>query len=85
MIDEIKELVKMKRAAIGTKETLRLLKEGKVKRVFVTSNCPKDIRESVQHYADLCGASVEELPIPNDELGVVCRKQFSISVLAERR
>lgn len=85
MINEIKELVKTNKVAIGTKETLRLLKEGNVKRVFVTSNCPADVRESIQHYADLCGAAVEELPIPNDELGMICRKQFSISVLAERR
>lgn len=85
MIDDIKELVKTDNAIIGTKETLRLLKEGKVKRVFVTSNCPDDVKQSIAYYAELSGAAVEQIPIPNDELGVICRKQFSISVLAERQ
>ncbi len=85
MINEIKELIKTGKAVIGTKETLRLLKEGKVKRVFVATNCPEDVRESVERYAGFSDASVEELPVPNDELGIMCRKQFSISVLAERR
>lgn len=85
MIDDIKELVKKGNAVIGTKETLRLLKEGKIKRVFVTSNCPDDVKQSIGYYSELSGATVEQLPIPNDELGVICRKQFNISVLAERQ
>ncbi|MFO8016818.1 MAG: ribosomal L7Ae/L30e/S12e/Gadd45 family protein [Candidatus Woesearchaeota archaeon] len=80
-MEDIKKLVKEGKVIIGKEKTLKGLKTGEVSKVFITSNCPEDAKDSVNHNADIGGAEVVQLDMPNDELGVVCRKPFSVSVL----
>ncbi|MBI2134095.1 ribosomal L7Ae/L30e/S12e/Gadd45 family protein [Candidatus Woesearchaeota archaeon] len=80
-ITEIKKGIKEKKAVIGTKKTLEGLKLGKLQKIFVTSNCPEKIKQDIEHYTQTTKCEVEFLNIPNDELGVVCKKQYGISVL----
>ena len=35
----------------------------------------------MEYYAKLSNVEVVNLDIPNDELGLACKKQFSISIL----
>ncbi|MEE9525600.1 MAG: ribosomal L7Ae/L30e/S12e/Gadd45 family protein [Candidatus Woesearchaeota archaeon] len=80
-IDDVKKVIKEGKAVIGTKEVLKKLKLGKISKVFVTINCPADVKKSVKYYAELAKAEVVQLKQPNDELGTVCKKPFSISLL----
>ena len=80
-IAEIKKAVKDKKVVVGTEQTIKGLKMGKIKKVFLTSNCPKSVREDIETYSRLTSCQVEGLNVPNDELGVICKKQFAISVL----
>ena len=80
-ITEIKKGIKDKKVLIGTARTIKNLKLGRLQKVFLTSNCPASVKSSVEHYSKLSNCKIEQLDIPNDELGVVCKKQFSISVL----
>lgn len=79
--EDIKKLVKENKAALGTNEVMKLLKLGKLSAVYVTSNCPGQVKEDIAHYAALAKVQVIEIPQANDELGVVCKKPYSISVL----
>jgi len=79
--DEVKKLAAAKKVVIGTERVMKMLRAGKISRVFVTSNCPKEVRENLERYASISKADVVQLDIPNDELGVVCKKQFSISIV----
>ena len=67
---------------MGTERTVKNLKNGKIERVFLSSNCPQNVERDLSHYASLGKADVVRLQCPNDELGVICKKPFSISVLA---
>tara|TARA_Y100000031_G_C8002948_1_gene284456 strand:- start:185 stop:439 length:255 start_codon:yes stop_codon:yes gene_type:complete len=80
-MEEIKKLLKDDKLFIGTEQTMKNVKLGNVKKVFVTSNCPQDILDDIKHYADMGKVEVVSLDVPNDELGVVCKKPFSISIL----
>ncbi len=80
MADDLKKNLKTKRLVFGTRETLKNLKLGKLEKVFVTTNCPESIRQDVSYYSSHTGTAVENLGIPNQELGILCKKQFSISV-----
>ncbi len=80
-INEIKKGIKENRAVIGTELTLKSLKLGKLKKVYMTSNCPAKVKGDIEHYSRLAKTETESLDIPNDELGVICKKQFSISVM----
>lgn len=81
-IDEIKKAIKEKKAIIGTDETIKNLKIGKVEQVFLTSNCPEDVKEDIMYYSKLSKAKVVMLKQPNDELGALCKKPYSISVVS---
>jgi len=80
-LDEIKKLLKTKKLIIGTERTIKGLKLGNMTKIFLSSNCPETVEEDISHYAKIAGAAIVKLNIPNDELGVLCKKQFSISVL----
>ena len=82
---EIKKLLKEGQLIIGTDRTIKGIKQGKVVRVFLASNTTKDTKEAIQHYSSLAGFEVSILPVLNDELGVVCKKPFSISVLSVKK
>ena len=79
---ELKEAVKEKKLIIGTDRTIKNLKMHKVKKVYIASNCKKDIEEDIQHYCKLYNINLTKVKENNEELGVICKKPFSISVLS---
>lgn len=79
---EIKKILKAGNVVIGTERTIKSLKLGKVQKVLISSNCPANVEKNINYYAGLSGAEFHKLNYPNDELGVVCKKPFFISVLA---
>lgn len=81
-ITDIRTAVKNKKAIIGTKSTIKNLKLGKLSKVYLSSNCSETVKKDILYYAKLAKVEVVELPYPNEELGVLCKKPFSISVLS---
>ena len=79
---QIKKLASSDKAIIGTDQTLEKLKMGKVEQVLVSSNCPQKVLDDIDHYAKLSGAETVFVGYTNEELGVICKKPFSISVLS---
>jgi large subunit ribosomal protein L30e len=80
-IDEVKKLLKTDKLVLGTGRTMKQLRIGKLSKVILSSNCPEDVSDDIENYAKLAGTKVARLKMPNDELGVLCKKQFPISVL----
>lgn len=81
-ITEIKKLLKAKSLIIGKERTIKGLRLGKIGKVFLTVNCPKGVVEDISYYAGLAKAEVVHLGQNNEELGIICKKPFSISVLS---
>ena len=81
-LDDIRKLLKSKKLIVGTERTMKGLKTGKVARVFYAVNCPKDVKSDLEHYCKLGDVEQVALEIDNVELGVVCKKPFSISVIS---
>ncbi len=80
-IDEIKNNLKSKRLVLGASVAVKSLKRGSLAKVFLSSNCPESLRKDIAHYCGISGCSVETLDVQNDELGVVCKKLFPVSVV----
>ncbi len=80
-VKEIKESLKTAHLVIGKEQLIKELKKGKIKKVFLSSNCPQTLKKSLEKYAQLAEAEVSGLKETNVELGVVCKKPFSISVI----
>lgn len=81
VITEIKELVKKGKIVIGLNTTLKHLRKNKLKSIYISSNCPKKVKEDLYYYSKIAKVEVIALPYQNDELGVMCKKPFSISVI----
>ncbi len=80
--EEITKLLKSKNFIIGTNRTIKYLKLGKLSRVYVSSNCPKNVREDIDYYGGLSKTPIIELNQTNEELGTLCKKPFFVSVLS---
>jgi large subunit ribosomal protein L30e len=78
---DIKKLLKTDKLIIGTDRVVKGLRKGTLSMIYMSSNCPEDIRNEVEHYSKLTETKIEKLKEPNDELGAVCKKSFSISLL----
>ena len=84
-IVELRKHVQGSKFIIGTSEVMKLLKHNKLAKIFVASNSPASIKEDLKHYGTMSDCEIVELQIPNDELGVMCKKPFSISVVGVLR
>ncbi|MBW3002816.1 ribosomal L7Ae/L30e/S12e/Gadd45 family protein [Candidatus Woesearchaeota archaeon] len=78
---EIRGLLADNKLIIGTERTLKLLRLGKLKQVFLSANCADSTKEDILHYSNIAGVKVKDLAYPGSELGVVCKKPYSISVI----
>lgn len=79
---EIQNLLKEGRIVIGTERGIKGLKRGIFEKVLLSSSCPDEVKKDVEHYARLSKIEVVKLKYSNEELGVVCKKPFSISVIS---
>ncbi len=77
---EIRKNIEKKKIIIGTKRTIKNLKLGKIEKVYITNNCPEEKKKNIDYYCKLGKINVVNLKYSNEELGVICKKPFSISV-----
>ena len=61
---------------------LKKLKRGEISKVFLASNCSKEIEEEIRYLSKINDVKVEKLKQPNEEIGLLCKKNFSVSVLS---
>ena len=78
---EIKDLLKTKNFVLGTERTLKNVKLGKIKTVYIASNCREDIKDDLNKYSKLSKFELKTLDITNRELGTTCKKPFSVSII----
>ena len=82
--EEIKEL-KIKvldgKVILGRERVIKSLQSDKLSKILMASNCPDKIKEDIVHYAKLADVVVVNLEQDNEELGIVCKKNFFVSVI----
>ncbi len=81
MVTEIKKLMKDKKLIVGSDETLKGLRTGKLAKIYLADNCPASMREDIARYAGIDGVEIVETRMQNTELGDICKKPFAISVM----
>jgi len=62
----------------GREVTIKNLRKGTVKEVFLAKNCPEKIKKEIKNY----DVKIIELEIPSDELALICKRLHPISVLS---
>jgi len=81
-IEALKKALKEGKGTYGIRETLKKIKQGKVTTVFLAKNCKDAVRERMHYYKKQGELTIVELEINGNEVGTLCKKQFSISVLS---
>ena len=81
-LKELKNAIASGNVLVGTASVLKSLKTGGISKVFLSSNCPDTARSDIGYYAKLSETPVLELELDTEELGVFCKKNFFVSVLA---
>ena len=79
--EDIRKILTSKKLLIGKDEVLKNIRKSLVQKAYIASNCPKDLLTDLTKYSKISNFELIETKIPNDELGTVCKKPFSISVL----
>jgi ribosomal protein L30E len=77
--------LKNENLVLGSDRVLKLLREGQLERVFLASNAPAAPAADIKRFASLRGVTLEVLGVPNDELGVMCKKPFSIAAIGMKK
>ena len=78
---DIKEIIKDKKLIIGANQVLSMMKNEKITNVLVSSNCPEALKKDVEHYSKIFSIKASRINEDSKELGVICKKPFSISVI----
>lgn len=82
VIAKIKKALDEQRIVIGYQETVEAVNDGSATEVYVAKNTPGDKLTTLRDLAGLKEIPVSVLELGNDEVGVICKKPFSIGVLA---
>ena len=56
--------------ALGTKTTLKQLRNGKAKLIFISNNCPPVRKSQIEYYAMLAKVKIYQYPGNNSALGI---------------
>ncbi|MCX6775091.1 MAG: ribosomal L7Ae/L30e/S12e/Gadd45 family protein [DPANN group archaeon] len=80
--DKLLKADKEGKLIVGFNETLKAVKLGNAKEVFMTKSCSEAMKRQMKEAADLSKISVLELPITPEALSAQLKKPFNIAVAA---
>ncbi len=76
-------MAKPSKVVFGAKQTINALKNGKVKKVIIADNLPKDLKEDILYYSKLADVPVEEFNGTSKDLAIKYGRAHPILVVAE--
>jgi ribosomal protein L30E len=77
-LKKLRDAIKEKKLFVGTGRTIKALKKGEAKEVFLSKNCLSSTKDEIKKLAELSKVEYVELELTNEELGAACKKPFSI-------
>ena len=81
IVAELKKVLESKKAILGGDVTLKLLRQGKIKKVFLSSNCDPKVKADIEQVCKVSEVECVELSHNTEEIGVIFKKPFSVSVV----
>ncbi|HIQ50840.1 MAG TPA: 50S ribosomal protein L30 [Nautiliaceae bacterium] len=81
--EELKLRSREGKLIFGADQTLKNIKKGKIKRVVLASNCPKELEEKIRYYSKIQGFDIIKSEFDREELGKLLGKAFLVAVIGE--
>jgi ribosomal protein L30E len=79
--EELKKIVQKHTVIFGSTEVIKRIKQGKVAKVYLAANVPKNIEDDIMHNASISKTEVEKITMPNYELGMVFKRVHPVLAL----
>tara|TARA_Y100000310_G_scaffold302396_1_gene339688 strand:+ start:418 stop:672 length:255 start_codon:yes stop_codon:yes gene_type:complete len=81
-LQELKDAMKKEKLLFGSKSTIRNIKKGKTKQIFLANNCGEEIEKNIEYYSKLSKIKVSKIDKPRSEISILCKKNFPVSVIS---
>lgn len=82
MLEElIKDSIKSKKVIFGYRNSLKFVKMNEPKLIVIAKNIPDGIKKSIEQHAKIHKTKIEVFNGNSKELGALCGKPFSISII----
>lgn len=78
-IQELKQYLQQDKLVFGREEVLKRLQRGELTKVFVARNVPQ--KEALEHLCAVGNVSLVTLEQDHEEVGILCKKNFFVSVI----
>ena len=78
-LEELRKHVQSGKFITGTNEVMKQLRQDKLSMIFLAANCPETVKAEARKHCEAGSCELSELAVPNDELGVLCKKPFPVS------
>ncbi len=80
-VQDIKQALQDGKVLLGNDEVVKSLKKGGLTKVFMAKNVMPVVKEDLEHYCGLAGVELVQLEQDNEEIGLIVKKSFMVSVL----
>jgi ribosomal protein L30E len=83
--EEIRKLLTSKKLIIGEDEVLKHARKGTLVKAYIASNTKQTLIIDLEKYVKISGFEVLNTKIPNTDLGTICKKPYSTSIIGITR
>ena len=81
IVKDIRKDLEAGKLVLGHENVVKNIKLSRLVKVYLSSNIPLEWKKDIHHYCGLAGCETIELKFNAQELGVVCKKPFVVSVI----
>jgi ribosomal protein L30E len=81
-LQTLKDAMKKEKLIFGSKSTLRNMKKGTTKQIFLANNCGEEIEKSIEYYSKFSKVKISKINKPRSEMSILCKKNFPVSVIS---
>ena len=78
---ELRKKIAENKIIIGAKETKKKLQNKEFLKVILAKNCSEEMKEEFEKNCKMTSTKLEVIELNNEELGVLCKRQHTVSVL----
>lgn len=78
---ELKRLVSEEKAILGSERVIKALQSKKLVKVYLAKNCPAKQKEDILYYGKLSSTPIVELDLTNEEIGIICKRNYLVAVI----
>ncbi|MBT3408516.1 50S ribosomal protein L30 [Candidatus Woesearchaeota archaeon] len=82
---ELKKSVESNKLNIGSKTTKKLIQNSLIEKVYMSKNIDLNIKSDIEHFCKIGNINFENLDIDSSELGILCKKNFNITVISFKK